>query len=198
MKSLAALAEEEEGTEGVEILQRSIENIQRACPIFVRIGVMDAAGRSVAFTPLLDELGRSSIGVDFSDRPAYSQLKQGVKPVFSNVITSKIGTSMPCVTIGYPTQRGGAFSGYVSGAVGLSFIKDLLSRMVSTVPMHATLLDTTGTVIASTHKTLGPSVSIPLAATRKSCEPGPNVYLISKKNIKNISVMEVGRAPAMP
>lgn len=190
VKSLAALAEEEEGTEGVEILQRSIENIQRAMPDFVRIGVMDAAGRSVAFTPLLDELGRSSIGVDFSDRPAYSQLKQGVKPVFSNVITSKIGTSMPCVTIGYPTQRGGAFSGYVSGAVGLSFIKDLLSRMVSTVPMHATLLDTTGTVIASTHKTLGAFSLYSIGSDKEIVRTRSDVYLISKKNIKNISVME--------
>lgn len=137
-------------------LQQSTEDFKEALPDFVRIHVDSAAGTSITFAPAIDENGRPSVGLNFSDRPYYQKLKSTLKPVMSDIFTGRVGVPAPVVTMGVPVISENSFNGYVIGTLNLDNIKKLLEQGTECGVMEATLIDGKGQVIASTHDDVAP------------------------------------------
>ncbi|MEI6414455.1 MAG: ATP-binding protein [Pseudomonadota bacterium] len=57
------------GTESPSKMQSRLEQAHAADSNFLRIGLLDRGATTVAFSPLIDELGQSNLGKNFADRP---------------------------------------------------------------------------------------------------------------------------------
>lgn len=155
LEGLARLAANTDMTPSAR-LQQTSEDFKEALPDFIRIHIDNAAGTSIAFAPAIDEKGKPSVGLNFSDRPYYKQLKTTLKPAMSDVFTGRVGAPAPVVTVGVPVISENRFNGYVIGSVNLSYIKKLLEQGTECGAMEATIIDGKGQVIASTHDDLAP------------------------------------------
>ena len=83
-------------------LQKSIELISRTFPGYQNIYVADTAGKTVGFYPPLTNVGKSAIGLDFSDRPYFRELQTSKKPVMSEVFRGRVRLFKPIVTLSVP------------------------------------------------------------------------------------------------
>jgi diguanylate cyclase (GGDEF)-like protein len=137
-------------------LQHSTEVFNAALPDFIRIHIDDAAGTSIAFAPPVDEKGQPTVGLNFADRPYYKQLKTTLKPVMSDIFVGRVGLPAPVVTMGVPVISEKRFHGCVIGSLDLGYIKKLLERGTERGLMEATVIDSKGRVIASTHDDMKP------------------------------------------
>lgn len=135
-------------------LQRSLSSVHRAFPDFHNMYVANARGTTIAFDPLRNEQGQSTIGLNFSDREYFRRLQVTKRPVFSDVFQGRGGVIAPIVTVSVPVLRNGEFDGFALGALDLSATRGLLRDAVGTDGMRATLLDEHSRVIASTNPDL--------------------------------------------
>ena len=58
----------------------------------------DEGATTVAYWPLVDELGQSNLGKNFADRPFIPTLKRTLRPMLSEVVMGRIGVPKPMVT----------------------------------------------------------------------------------------------------
>ena len=80
-------------------MQSYLELIKKSDDNFLRIGLNDKDATTIAYFPLVDELGRNNIGKNFADRPYIMQLKQTLRPMLSEVVMDRIGTPMPFIAM---------------------------------------------------------------------------------------------------
>jgi hypothetical protein len=137
-----------------EDLQRAVEAIRTAMPAFKRAGVLDVHADIIAFSPLVDDLGNSTLGRNFADRPFIPILRESLKPWVADVVMGRIGRPEPVISLVVPVVRAGRYDGYCIGIVDAKLIQDLLTIIASSVDARLTLLDRSGHVISSTRKDL--------------------------------------------
>lgn len=128
---------------------------------FLRMGLVDSAATTTAYSPLIDELGQSNIGKNFADRPFIPRLKESLKPMLSEVVLGQIGVPKPIVSVLAPVVKDNEYGGYVAGILSLNEIADFLKVNAQSTTMLYTLLDGNGNVILTNHK--GQKVMQPFA-----------------------------------
>ncbi len=128
-------------------MQPFLELAKKSDVNFQQIGLFDREATSTAFYPLNDELGHSSIGKNFADRPFIPQLKRELKPILSEVVMSRIGTPDPIVAVLAPVVISGKYSGYVAGILSMEQVWEHLDKSSDRNAMLFTLLDKNGNII---------------------------------------------------
>ena len=128
-------------------MQPFLEQAQKSDVNFQRVGLIDREATSRAFYPLVDELGQSTVGKDFADRPFIPLLRQGLKPMFSEVDMSRVGVPRPRVMMLAPVVIRGEYGGFVAGALNLEQIREHLDKNSGHSAVFYTLLDRNGRVI---------------------------------------------------
>jgi diguanylate cyclase (GGDEF)-like protein/PAS domain S-box-containing protein len=119
---------------------------------FLRIGLQNKEAVTTAYSPPVDDLGNTTIGKDFADRPFIARLKQTLRPMLSEVVMGHIGKPKPIVIMLAPVVKDNEYQGYVSGVLSLDEIEEFLNKSTQSGTMLYTLLDTNGNVIVTNHK----------------------------------------------
>ncbi|CAK0778117.1 histidine kinase [Gammaproteobacteria bacterium] len=135
------------GTESPSKMQSRLEQAHAADVNFLRIGLLDRGATTVAFSPLIDELGQSNLGKNFADRPFIPSLQRTLKPMLSEVVMGRMGTPKPMVVLLAPVVIQGEYGGYISGILSLSQIRDALEKSTESDTLRYTLLDKNGHII---------------------------------------------------
>lgn len=114
------------------------------------VGIIGKNSISTIFSPVVDAFGKSTIGLDFSDRPYLKELKRTLQPQLSEVVLSKFGTAEPIVVLAAPIVVDGDYEGYAAGIFNIEKIRGILSLAGQENGLQCTLVDQNGLVIAST------------------------------------------------
>ena len=130
-------------------MQAHLEQAQKSDANFLRFGLMDGEATSTAYYPLLDDLGRSTIGNNFADRPFIPDLKRTLQPMVSEVIMDRVGIAKPMVAARAPVIMDGKYGGYVTGILSLAQIREQLDSSTMGHAVLYTLLDKNDHVIMS-------------------------------------------------
>lgn len=130
-------------------MQARLEQTLASDRNFLRIGLHNQDAITVAYSPLVDELGRPNIGRGFADRPFIPELKRSLKPMLSEVLLARVGTPKPIVHVLVPVLSQGRYNGYVLGALNLQRVQDIFRINAAETKMFYTLLDKNSMVIAS-------------------------------------------------
>ncbi len=149
VQTLAAIVGDP-ATTAFETMQHRVEMVKAATPSCYRMGVLNADSVTVAYSPLVDENGKSTLGLDYSDRPFISILKESKRPYVSDVAPGKMGDLGPRLPLLAPIVIDGEYKGYCAGIVDLSQLSAILSEMAHRNNIDITLLDGKGMVIAGT------------------------------------------------
>jgi len=128
-------------------LQERLQIIHEFSPNFINLFLCDEHGRSVGFHPLLNEHGKPSIGLDFSDHSYFLPLKSTFKPVISEVFIGRRAAFRSIFTISIPLEQGGRFKGFASGALKLEDLKHALINLRGENAPSLTLLDAQNKVV---------------------------------------------------
>lgn len=134
-------------TRSPQQMQPYLELAMKSDINFLRIGLHDKEAITVAYFPLIDELGKNTIGRSFADRPFIPILRQTLQPMLSDVAMSRTGIPMPRVAVLAPVVMKGTYRGYVIGVLGLEQIRKHLARSTDVSTSLYTLLDKNGNVI---------------------------------------------------
>jgi len=135
------------GTRSWEELQPRIEQTLASDANFLRIALIDREATVVAYSPMADELGRSNIGKSYADRPYLALLKQDLKPMLTEVVTSRFGRPDPIAIMAAPVVLGGSYEGAVGGILNFDRIRIILESSSRGSDTLYTLLDRNGAVI---------------------------------------------------
>ena len=135
-------------------IQSQVETIKAASPAFRRMGVQNARSISIAWSPLTDDRGKSTLGIDYSDRPYVAEMKRSLRPYVADLVVGRVGKPAPILPLVAPLVVSGAYRGYCSGIVDFGAVKNLLDTIAGPFGASITLLDRRGQVIVSTRKDL--------------------------------------------
>ncbi|MEK9803034.1 MAG: EAL domain-containing protein [Curvibacter sp.] len=131
-------------------MQSRLDQARASDPNFLRLGLLDARARTLAYSPAIDAAGKSTIGLDFSDRPFLPQLQQSLRPLLSEVVPGRVGPApVPVVLILAPVSLEGHYRGAVTGVLNLTQLVEILSTDASLKGAYYTLIDKNGNVILS-------------------------------------------------
>ncbi|HTG01180.1 MAG TPA: PAS domain S-box protein, partial [Nitrospirota bacterium] len=109
-------------------LQERLEDVAATHHDFVRLGIMNKNAITIAYVPARTEKGKSTIGLDLSDRPYLSRLKQDLKPMLSDVIPSRVAPGEFFVAMLTPIlSQHRTFNGFVSGVVNINAMKRVIA-----------------------------------------------------------------------
>ncbi len=132
-------------------LQALVENNSAVWPAFLGTYIADHKGTTIAFDPLVNARGDSTIGINFSDRDYFRVLRSGEKsPYISTVFLARGGVFEPVFNIAARIQRNGEFFGIAAGSLNLKQLNVILNYLPGESGYLATLVDRAGNVITST------------------------------------------------
>ncbi len=154
IKAVAAVAASLEPKALPKETQRWLKTIRTGSPGLLRLGVVDARGVVVAHDPPVDELGRSTIGVDVSSQPFVAEVTKTHALVTSDVVKSRLGRPDPIVILAHPILRDGEYLGYIGGVINLNVWDDLIEKVSGKWDVRATLVDRNQRIIACNRKDL--------------------------------------------
>ncbi len=132
-------------------MQGYLEQAKKSDVNFIQTALFKGDATTTAFYPLVDEFGQSNVGKSFADRPYLPTLKRALKPMLSEVVTSKTGMPKPIVAMLAPVVTGGTYSGFVAGILDLGQIQQHLDKSTDVSTSLYTLLDKNGNVIMTNH-----------------------------------------------
>ena len=144
-------------TQSLAMMQHAIARMHDINPDFIRMGIMDKSATSVAYSPLIDEFGKTNLGKNFADRPFIPLLEKTLKPMLSEVVLGRIGTPRPIVSALAPIVRQGVYTGYVIGVWDLERLRQMITTNMkgSSLPdVQFILLDRNSKVIVSSRPEL--------------------------------------------
>jgi signal transduction histidine kinase len=172
------------------LLQREAELVKSLSRPIERMGVFDADAIVRAYVPITDPFGHSMIGMDFSDRPYFQELRQRTTPMVTDVMLSKVGTHGPISVIVAPIIRDQKFRGFVSGVINQTELHKPLEHLSHGHNIDLTLLDRQGRVIISTRadRTVMSPLVRPSGGDYRATEV-PDVKLWVPSIQRNISIM---------
>ncbi|MBW1783811.1 MAG: response regulator [Deltaproteobacteria bacterium] len=119
---------------------------------FLRIALIDREGTVIAYSPPKDEVGRNNIGKSFADRPYIPLLKQTLKPMLSEVMSSRFGRTEPVTIMLAPVVSQGKYKGAVGGIMNFDRIDTIFRINLPGQSTLYTLLDKNGKVILTNRK----------------------------------------------
>src|SRR6185369_1520557 len=128
-------------------MQAHLEQAKKSDLNFLRIALHNREAVTTAYSPLFDELGHSTIGKSFADRPFIPILKQKLKPMLSEVSLSKTGIPKPRVAMLAPIVTQGQYNGYVLGVLSLQQVETHLAKSMKVNNTYYTLLDNNNKII---------------------------------------------------
>ena len=131
-------------------LQQATDVLKRSFRDFITVHVENADGRAIAFTPLANERGGATVGVDFSGRDWFRQVKATRRELVSDVFMGQLAVFSPIVNLCAPVVRGDRFLGCATGTLDLKRMQDILLSFRSERITSLTLSDRHGRIIAST------------------------------------------------
>lgn len=170
-------------------LQKELIRTRNLFPDFHAVYLADSSATTIAFSPATNERGESTLGLNFSDRPYFKQLKETKQPVVSDVFTGRSGVFVPIFTISVPTLTDGSLSGYGLGTVNLDRLQRLFTGLADRHELRYTLVDHSGNIVSSTvpdRKPLQPMLDLEKGATIRQVD---GVLLLIPGVHKNISIM---------
>ena len=117
-----------------------------------RLGVLDSNHVTRAFSPALDEFGKSTIGVDLGDRPYIERLHEQGRSVFYEAYMGRMGIPGPRLVLLAPRWSGTEYRGAVFIALSLAHPEALLRGLVvhREGVMDVSVVDSQRRVILST------------------------------------------------
>ncbi len=174
-------------------LQEELQRIKRLAPDFHNMSLLDASGTTVAFDPPVNEKGESTIGLNFSDRPYYEQMKTTLRPVVSDVFMGRGGVFTPIFTIAAPVVVEGRFRGFGLGAINLNQINLLLAQISWHSELKFTVLDRRGAVVVSTDPDKRVLNVLPDVTWNQKETSIPGVFLKVPGPRINVTVMDAWR-----
>jgi len=130
-------------------LQSLTETTKRMFPDFHNMYIADAAGTTIAFFPPFNEKGQSTLGLNFSDRSYYKELKAGRSAVLSKVFMGRGGVFSPIVTLSAAVIVENQFRGYALAALDLARIRNLVDQYSQKGQYRITLCDAEDRIISS-------------------------------------------------
>ncbi len=150
-------------------MQARLEQADASDAGFLRICLLDREGIAVAYSPEVDELGRSNIGKSFADRPYLPILRQHLRPMVSEVMPSRFGRTGTMAILLAPVVKNGAYFGAVGGILNFDRIGNLMEITAAGQELQYSLLDKNGSVIFSNRK--DQKVMEPFSMGKGSFEP---------------------------
>jgi len=136
------------------VMQQTLDDLRQGVVSVKRMGVLDQANITRAFSPMVDEQGRSTIGIDLSDRAYITPLHQADNQFVFDVFMGKIGTPGPRLLILAPVRRAGQYRGAVFSVLSLEYPVALLKSVTAKGPIQVTLIDRERRVLVSTRADL--------------------------------------------
>jgi signal transduction histidine kinase len=151
-------------------LQHDLDFLRSLDPDLNAVGVIDKNAISTAFSPQRDELGLSTVGKDFSDRPYLQELKRTLTTQISEVVISKIGAPDPVAVLAAPIVVNGVYDGYAAAVLNLEHVRNVLFLQGISHGLWCTLLDKKNKVIVTNRGNLqvmddffnGTGIALPL------------------------------------
>ncbi len=132
-------------------MQALIDQVKKSDVNYLKIGLADKAAVSIASSPLLDNMGRSTIGVSFAEHPSVLFLQEKRQTMLSELVSSEYGFHNPTVLVLEPVLIAGKYAGHVYGALNLEQIWKHLDYEFDRIAMLYTLVDKNNNVISTNH-----------------------------------------------
>jgi len=206
LQELARLASTSSMT-SAPLLQLGTEILKQTFLDFSTLHVENVDGRTIAFSPPVNELGKSTINHDFSDRAWFNEAKANQKPVVSELFHGRIGVFAPIIAIVAPIMRENQFVGTAAASVNLKMVEEMLKPYNLGKARFITLTDSKGQVIASTAPERSPmgiwdwkktGVSQPLKARMYHWYPDDQTLPSMTRWKQSFYVQEISLGPELP
>lgn len=175
----------------IERIQEELAHINRLFPDFHNVFLGDTDANTLVFHPMVNEKGESTIGINFSDRRWFQQLRDTLEPVVSSVFTARGGVFEPIIAIAVPFPNNGKLSHFGAGAVNLAQMETLFRRMEENEYLIQTIVDRKGKVIASSDPARKPLAELPNNGNGREIPISSGVLLKVPESQENISIMSV-------
>lgn len=130
-------------------MQRHTEALKMANPVLLRLMVANRRATSVAFAPLVDATGKSTLGIDYSDRLFITELQRLRKPLVSDLEMARVGPPVPRLAFVAPVIKQGGYLGFCAGIVNLDRLAEQLAILAKNRFADITVLDRNGRVVVS-------------------------------------------------
>ncbi|MBF0482638.1 MAG: PAS domain S-box protein [Desulfovibrionaceae bacterium] len=189
VKTLALLVSSH-AADDVPAMQREVEILRASSLAFKRMGVLDNDSVTIAYSPLRDDNGNSTLGLDFSDRPHVPVLRAIKEPLIGDMVPGRIGKPSPMLPMLAPVVRGGKYDGFCTGIVDTSRLSEIMA--VITAPYHAlaTLTDRKGAVVVTTRGDLAMMDAYRLPDNGEIRDAGQGVSHFLPRLEAGVSVMQ--------
>lgn len=133
-------------------LQRLVQQFRNSSPDLATLYISDNTGKTVAFDPMINAQGVTTLGLDFSDREYFNLLKNRAQAVdVTDVFVPRGGIDHPIIAVSAAIIRQGKFQGIVSSALDLGRLASILNTSGNDTNYYATIVDQKGNVISSNH-----------------------------------------------
>lgn len=168
----------------IDSLQQFTTYFKQTFPDFHSMYVANASGTTLAFYPLHNEYGESTLGLNFSFRSYFTKMKNNGQPVISDLLISRGSVSEPIITIGVPIVVDQQFQGIAAGALNLNYINEKIKNLTDE-NMHITIVDRNNQLIASTRSSHFVMQEYDWQDGGKVYELEKNLFYWFPKNIEN-------------
>ncbi|MEW6263031.1 MAG: ATP-binding protein [Thermodesulfobacteriota bacterium] len=186
---LAAFAVQKDDLTSPEV-KHLLRVSRQADPSFLRLGLCDARGVSVAVDPPLDERGRPSAGIDYSDRLFVQEMRRTLRPQISNTVISRVDRKTPLIVISQPMLLDGQYRGHAFGAVDLKEVSALMRHIIHHWQAGITVLDANDNIVFSSDEALKPGRNFQELKPGLIQDTGKGFLLLTRPVDKNISIMQ--------
>jgi PAS domain S-box-containing protein len=176
VKTLALLVSEHAATE-VAAMQREVEILRASSLAFKRMGALSRDSVTIAYCPPRDETGKSTLGLDFSDRPYIPIMQATHAPYIADLVMGRIGKPAPMLPMVAPVIRGGEYDGFCIGVVNTSRLSGIMAAITVPHSALATLTDRQGAVVATTRGDLDMMDAYRLPENGETLDAGQGVSL---------------------
>jgi PAS domain S-box-containing protein len=164
-------------------LLSELNHVRILLPDFNTVFIGNAAGTTVAFSPTVNNLGKSTLGINFADRPWFKQLSGTLQPVISGVFMGRGGVSTPIFTISVPVLRDGHLSHFGLGSINLEHLGHLFHPSHDSRELFLTLIDRDGRVVISTDKRRKPLDTLNVSGTSHPVTGEVSLRVPDRKNL---------------
>lgn len=137
-------------------LQQLLERLHKTGSSVYRQMVLDKHSITRAFVPREDENGKSTIGLDLSNRTYLERVIAPPHPLTTTFFMGRIGTPGPRLAVVAPILEQQQYQGAVLTVFKLEDLQELFRSLVGERPITLTLVDSEGRVVVSSDNRLKP------------------------------------------
>ena len=188
VNQLAAVSVEDIRENNLNNLQNNTESTTKLFSNFHNMYIADRSATTIAFYPMINDKGESTIGLNFSDREYFKQLKSKKEPVVSDVFLGRGGVFTPIITISSPILNNNEFMGYTLAALNLEKVSEIIKHYSKKAPYNLTLTDKNNNLIATTLEHLSPVTPYDFKQKYPTREFGDELYRISRQGDEDLKV----------